>query len=197
MTDIRHGTMEELLALRDGEGSAWARSHVDGCGECAAAVYRLEQVRAQLKALPAFHPPRDRWAAIAEQVRRERRRRWMHSAMGVAAAAALAAVTFVAVRPAAPAVETDRAALDRAMLQSQTLEAALHALAPDGRVMTGAAASVAADLESRLSEVDVALGDPGAWRMQPARVVDLWQQRAGILSALVDVHATRATNASF
>ena len=117
--------------------------------------------------------------------------------MGVPAAAALAAVTFVAVRPAAPVVETDRAALDRAMLQSQTLEAALHALAPDGRVMTGAAASVAADLESRLSEVDVALGDPGAWRTQPARVVDLWQQRAGILSALVDVHATRATNASF
>ena len=197
MTDVRHGTMEELLALRDGEGSAWARSHVDGCGECAAVVYRLEQVRAQLKALPAFHPPRDRWAVIVEQVRRERRRRWMHSAMGVAAAAALAAVTFVAVRPAAPVVETDRAALDRAMLQSQTLEAALHALAPDGRVMTGAAASVAADLESRLSEVDVALGDPGAWRTQPARVVDLWQQRAGILSALVDVHATRATNASF
>ena len=65
MTDERHATTEELLAVRDGEGSGWAKGHVDECAACAAELYRLEQVRAQLRALPSFTPPRDRWAVVA------------------------------------------------------------------------------------------------------------------------------------
>ena len=30
----KHCTMSELLALKDGEGSAWAREHLEGCGYC-------------------------------------------------------------------------------------------------------------------------------------------------------------------
>ncbi len=37
MSETRHGTSEELLALRDGEGSAWMRQHVAECAACAAA----------------------------------------------------------------------------------------------------------------------------------------------------------------
>jgi len=59
MSEIRHGTTEELLALRDGEGSAWIRAHVAECRACAAELFRLEQMRARLKALPSFTPPRD------------------------------------------------------------------------------------------------------------------------------------------
>jgi hypothetical protein len=198
MNDIRHGTTDELLALRDGEGTLWAREHVASCAACAAELYRLEQVRARLRSLPALHPPRDRWAAVAEQVRRERRSRRIHSAIGVAAAAVLAAVTFVAVRPepAVPAA-VERAALDRAMLQSQAMEAALRALEPETRALPGAAARVAGDLQASLLELDAQLNRPGAWRSEPDRVVDLWRQRTGILSALVDVHSGRATFASF
>ena len=50
MSETRHGTGEELLALRDGEGSAWTREHVAGCAACTAELQRLEQVRAQLRA---------------------------------------------------------------------------------------------------------------------------------------------------
>ncbi len=198
MNEVRHGTTEELLALRDDEGSAWTRTHVEACAACAAELYRLEQVRSRLKALPGMTPPRDRWGSIAGQARRERRARRLHSAVGLAAAAVLAAVTFVAVRPEAPtpAAET-RAELDRAMLQSQAMEAALEALGPEQRALPGSAAKVAAELTASLSELDAALNEPGAWRSEPERVVDLWRQRTGILSALVDVHAGRATFASF
>lgn len=198
MSDIRHGTTAELLALRDGEGTQWARDHVAACAACAAELYRLEQVRARLRALPAMQPPRDRWRVVAEAVRRERRTRRLHSVVGLAAAAVLAAVTFVAVRPepGVPAA-TVRAELDRAMLQSRAMEATLRALEPERRALPGAAAAVAADLQASLLELDVELNRPGTWQSQPGRVTDLWRQRTGILSALVDVHAGRATYASF
>lgn len=198
MTNERHGTTEELVALRDGEGSAWVRAHVESCAVCAAELYRLEQMRARLKALPAQAAPRDRWPLIADLARRERRARRLHSAVGLAAAAVLAAVTFVAVRPAAPSAQAEaRAEIDRAMIQSRAMEAALQALGPEQRVLPGAAAKVAAELTANLSEVDAALNQPGAWRQEPGRVVELWRERTGILSALVDVHAGRATFASF
>ena len=198
MNETRHGTTDELLALRDGDGSAWTRAHVESCAACATELYRLEQVRSRLKALPGMTPPRDRWGSIAAQARRERRARRLHSAVGLAAAAVLAAVTFVAVRPEAPtpAAET-RAELDRVMLQSRAMEAALEALGPEQHALPGAAAKVAAELTASLSEVDAALNQPGTWRTEPERVVDLWRQRTGILSALVDVHAGRATFAFF
>lgn len=198
MNETRHGTTEELLALRDGEGSAWARAHVDSCAACAAELYRLDQVRSRLKALPAMTPPRDRWAGILATAQRERRSRRVHSLVGLAAAAVLAGATFLAVRPvpANPGVAV-RQDLDRAMLQSQAMEATLEALGPDQRALPGAAAKVAAKLNASLSDVDAELSEPGAWRAEPERVVDLWRQRTGILSALVDVHAGRATFASF
>ena len=192
MSEIRHGTTEELLALRDGEGSAWIRAHVAECRACAAELFRLEQMRARLKALPSFTAPRDRWAMVAAQAKRERRRRRMNGAVGLAAAAALAVLSFVAMRPAAPDAASERAALATAMARSQALEQTLRALTPAQRALGGDAASVVADLEERVSRLDAALGDPSAWRREPGRVVDLWQQRAGILSALVDVHETRA-----
>jgi hypothetical protein len=54
-----HCTIEDLVALRDGEGSVWARRHVEVCAECQAERERLYQRVAQLKALPALRPPRD------------------------------------------------------------------------------------------------------------------------------------------
>ena len=45
MNEVRHGTTEELLAVRDGEGTAWAKAHVAECEACGAELYCLEQVR--------------------------------------------------------------------------------------------------------------------------------------------------------
>jgi hypothetical protein len=190
-----HATTADLLALRDGEGGAWTRRHVETCAACAAELYRLDQLRARLRALPALAPPRDRWPAVAGAARAERRRRWSQSVAGLAAAAVLAVVTVVSLRPDAPAPDRaalGAAALQEAMARSQALEQALRALSPERRSLGGAAAGVVADLEDRLAELDAELSEPGAWGSDGGRVVELWKQRAGILSALVDVHVTRA-----
>src|SRR5438445_13535645 len=88
---MMHCTMEDLLALRAGEGTTWARRHLEGCAACRAEVEALYQRVAQLKALPARRPARDRWPAVRAALlaeRRRRRERWGVS--GLAAAAALA-----------------------------------------------------------------------------------------------------------
>lgn len=193
MNDARHMTTDELLALRDGEGAAFTKDHVAVCEACSRELFRLEQMRARLKALPTFTPPRDRWAGIAVTAKRERRSRWMRSAVGLTAAAALTALTFVALRPVPANVAAERVALDRAMVRSQALEQTLRALGPDGRALNSDAAQAVVELEDRLSSIDAKLGEPGSWRGSPGQAANLWQERAGVLGALVDVHATRTT----
>lgn len=188
-----HVTMDELLALRDGEGSAWAREHTASCQACADELFRLEQVRAQLRALPAYAPPRDLWPQIALTARRERRSRWMRGFAGLAAAAVLTGLTFVGLKPAPVNAASEQATLDRAMVRSQALEQSLHALDPDRQALSGDAAQVVAELEDRLSRIDAQLNEPDAWQGGVGRAADLWQQRAGVLGALVEVHATRTT----
>src|SRR2546422_9984182 len=76
---MMHCTMEDLGALRAGEASVWARRHITTCAACRAELEALYQRVAQLKALPALHPPRDRWPAVQAVLRAEpspRRRTW-------------------------------------------------------------------------------------------------------------------------
>lgn len=197
-SESRHATTAELLDLRDGEGTSWTRDHVATCATCAGELYRLEQMRARLRALPSLHPPRDRFPVIAAAARAQRRRRWLQSAVGLASAAALTLLTWSAVRPA-PGDESAKrqAALDRAIARSQTLEQALRALSPEQRALPGEAAQVVAELRGRIAQLDDELSIPGMWSREPERVVDLWRERAGLMSALVDVHSTRAPAATF
>jgi hypothetical protein len=193
MNQMRHGTSEELLALRDGEGSAWVREHVAACAACAAEVERLEQVRSALRALPSFAPPRDRWPLVEQVVRQERRRRRRSGSVGILAAAAVVVLGFVVLRHSKSAPED--AAVRQAMAESAAMEQVFRSLQPDQQALTGRTAGVVADLEDRLAQVDAVLNDPTALRADPQRVAELWKQRAGLLSALVDVHETRATYA--
>src|SRR2546426_1599302 len=88
---MMHCTMDDLLALVAGEGSAWARQHAAGCAVCRAELEALYQRVAQLKALPVRRPARDRWPAVRDAVLAERRlRRRRGGLSGLAAAAALA-----------------------------------------------------------------------------------------------------------
>jgi len=192
MSEIRHGTVEELLALRDGEGSAWVREHVAGCAACAGELLRLEQVRAQLRALPAFAPPRDRWPVVREAARGQRVRRRIWTGSSLVAAAAMVVLALAVVRRPAPAAPED-AALQQAMAESATMEQLLRSLHPDRRALTGQTAGVVAELEDQLADVDAALNDTVTWRRDPDQVAALWKQRAGLLSALVDVHETRVS----
>ena len=93
---MMHCTMDDLVAVRDGEGSVWARRHVEECAACRGEMDALYQRVAQLKALPALRPPRDRWQAVRDTIvaeRTQRRRGWTRA--GLALAAALAGVMVV------------------------------------------------------------------------------------------------------
>ena len=90
---MMHTTMEELLALRANEGSAWARRHLEECAACRAELEALYQRVAQLKALPPLGPARDRWPVVRAGVvaeRARRRRRLVGWGGGLAAAAVVA-----------------------------------------------------------------------------------------------------------
>ncbi len=195
MSGERHATAEELLAVRDGEGSAWAKAHAAGCAECGGELYRLEQVRSQLRALPAFVPPRDRWGVVAERARRERRQRRLSGAAGLAAAAALGGLLLVAVQGTRPDALQAQTTLRSAMARSQAMEQVLQGVDPDARALGGEAAGAVVDLQRRLETIDARLGDPAQWGNDPASQAQLWNERAGLLSALVDVHTTHVAYA--
>jgi hypothetical protein len=195
MSDERHATAEELLALRDGEGHVWTKAHVETCAACGAELYRLEQVRAQLRALPAFAPPRDRWTVVAERAKRERRTRRFSGVAGLAAAAALGGLLLVAVQGTRPDALEAETTLRSAMARSQAMEQVLQGVDPDSRALGGDAAGAVLALQRRLETIDARLGDPSEWGNDPDRQAQLWNERAGLLSALVDVHTTHVAYA--
>jgi len=199
---MTHLTMEQLLELREPgvePGTASQREHMENCAACRLELDRLEQRAARLRALPTLRPARDQWPRVAGRlhaVGRQRRIRWM-TAGAMALAASLALVLLVR-QPATPAGATaSQQELTSLQQRSRALEAAIGAYDPDARVLDGRTSRVASDLEDRIADVDRRLertelaGPPG---MNGPDVMQLWQERVGLLDALVDVHVTRASN---
>jgi hypothetical protein len=203
---VTHLSIEALLSLRQPgvePGTAAAREHLNQCSHCQSEMDRLHQRVARLKALPPLRPGRDRWPETAARYRAERlrRRTRLIGSAGLAAAASLALFIGVAPRsqPADPAANQLQSAsqLQSAMVRSQALESALSAYKPEARVLDGRTARMAEALEDRIARVDRALE---ATELLPQQADDqellrLWQERVGLLDALVDVHVTRASNA--
>ena len=187
---MMHCTMDDLLALRDGEGSVWARRHREECSACRAELEAVYQRVAQLKALPALQPARDRWPAVRDVVQAERgrrRRRW--AGFGFAAAAALTGLMVIA-----PTLgnKTNAEDLAQAKQQSAQLESTLQDYDPEGRVMSGREAEISARLEDQIALVDGRLIQLDDHSVQAALLVDLWRQRVDLMQQLVQVRATRA-----
>ena len=185
-----HCTMDDLLALRDGEGSVWARRHREECAACRAELEAVYQRVAQLKALPALQPARDRWPAVRDVVlaeRARRRRRW--TGFAFAAAAALTGLMVIA-----PTLgnKTNAEDLAQAKQQSAQLESTLQDYDPEGRVMSGREAEISARLEDQIALVDGRLIQLDDQSVQAALLVDLWRQRVDLMQQLVQVRATRA-----
>lgn len=200
---MTHLSMEQLLALREPgaePGVASALQHLEACDACRLELIRLEQRAARLRALPTLRPARDQWPRVAgrlQATRRARQVRWLSG--GVAALAATIALALVTRAPHATttAAQASPQELTSLMQRSRALEAAIGAYGPDARVVDGRTSRIAADLEDRIADVDRRLesvelsAPPGG--MAPA-VTQLWQERVGLLDALVDVHVTRASN---
>ena len=188
---MMHCTMDDLVAVQAGEGSVWARRHLETCSACQAELEALYQRIAQLKALPARRPARDRWPAVLETIRghrRGRRRRW-----GVGSVAAAAGVAALLVFRPFWSKSVDGADLARVKQQSATMEAELERYDPESRVMSGRSAALAAALEDRIAAVDGELARAGPTEPRSAELLKLWQQRVDLMQQLMSVRVTRAS----
>jgi hypothetical protein len=183
--------MDDLLALRAGEASVWARRHAEECATCRAELDALYQRVAQLKALPALHPPRDRWAIVRQTVRTDRnRRRRTWGGWGLAAAAALAGALLV---PGLGSNGTLQAELSMAKNQSATLQDQVDGYDVDGRVLTGRMAAKLAELEDRIAVIDSDLERRGTLKPQAQDAeLQLWKQRVDLMRQLVNVRVSTA-----
>ena len=184
-----HCTMDELLAIRDGQGSQGALRHLDECDECCNELELLHQRVAALKALPSLRPPRDRWSVVRDEVlaRRARTRRRFGGWLTAAAAASVALAVGLG-GLVTPAVQ-EQDPLAELVSEAQMLERALRTMRPETRVLTGRIAGAVAALEDRLELLDVRFERARVQRLSRERVIVLWQERVGLMDALVNVHA--------
>jgi hypothetical protein len=196
---MTHLPMEMLVALRETgaePGTAAAREHLDGCAHCQAELERLHQRVARFKALTALRPGRDRWPAVRERVRAERRRlRARYAGLGGLAAAASVALAFGVTSLRRPEPPMDPMQIEQAMTRSRDLETALNRIDPESRVLDGRTAGIAQELEDRIARVDreLEMAELMEQQARDAQVLRLWRERVGLLDALVDVHVTRAS----
>lgn len=199
----RHLGMEELLTLRDGEGSAFARAHVDECEECRGELDRLYRVRSELRALPAYTPPRELWPRVAGKVGRRRwQRRFAYGGLGLAAAAALAG--FIVLRgpasePVAPpedvwVAEATTQDLGPMISRSRQLESLLQVYAPGSRVYDAPTALAVSVLEDRIGILDRMLVDGRRLGADREVLRGLWGERVFALEQLVSLQLPREEN---
>lgn len=187
---MMHCTMDDLLALKDGEASVWARRHAEDCAVCRAELDALYQRVAQLKALPSLRPPRDRWSVVRETIvaQRTQRRRWW-TGFGLATAAAIVGVMVLGPALGNTGIAED---LAQAKQQSAQLETTLQDYDPENRVMSGQQAELTARLEDQIAQVDGRLAELDAGAAREAQLVDLWRQRVQLMQQLVQVRVARA-----
>lgn len=196
-----HLTMDQLLAARDGDRSepafAEAARHLEACASCRAELDALHQRTAKLRALATLAPATDHFPEIRERFLAERRhgRQRLAAMIGLAAAASVAFAVVVGdlVRP--PVLDAS-AQLRTAISRSQQLETKLREWNPDERVIDGRTAEVVIIIEERIAKVDARIAE--AARLERAKrlvqEVELWQERVGLMDALVKVHVTRASS---
>ena len=196
-----HLTMEQLLAVRDGDrsepGLIAAHEHAATCAACGAELDRLHQRTARLKALATLEPARNQFPAVRARLADDRRHQWQRRlAIGGLAAAATLAISVVGYDLVRPTQLDASAQLETAMTRSQVLEQTLTAYRPDSRVIDTRTAQVVIELEDRIAAVDARLARVASLDRDKrlAEQVSLWQERVGLMSALVDVHFSKATN---
>jgi hypothetical protein len=200
MDTSKHLAMDELLALRDGEGGASSRSHVEACDECRDELERLYQFQARLRAMPTFSPPRDVWPRVVHTVRRRRlRRRLNYGVLGLAAAAALTAVVVLR----GPAVDegdqpsdswtAEASSLDMGpvILRSRQLESLLQTYRPAQRVYDAPTALAVSVLEDRIVLLDQMLSEGRVVGSDRAVMLGLWGERVATLETLVGLQAVQ------
>ncbi len=193
--------MDELLGLRDGEGTAFARDHSESCDRCRRELERLYQVRARLRALPQLRPARDGWPQVAASVSRRRvRRRLGFATLGLALAATLAGVMILRgpaaeVAPSGAAdvwvAEAESRDLGPMIHRTRQLESLLESYGPAYRVYDAPTALAVSVLEDRIVLLDRMLDESRAVGANRELVLQLWDERVEALETLVNVQMVR------
>ena len=196
-----HLSMEQLVALRDDDrsepGLAEAQRHFSSCSRCQVELDRLHQRTARLRALPLLVPAGNEFPAVQQRMAVERRQRHWRTAATVGLAAAAALVLTVIGRDIVHPTRLDaEQQLRTAMSKSAQLELRLRDWNSDQRVIDGQTAIVVIQLEDKIADLDARL-QVAAKHLRSAPTVEelkLWQQRVGLMNALVDVHLTNASS---
>lgn len=194
---LRHCSIEELLEVRNGEGSVGAKIHVDECEECRDELDRLHQRVAALKALPSLNAPRDRWPLVRERIVAARQRLWWNR-MGWAAAAAIAlALGANGLVPWPGAEPEPEVELQTLVERSAQLDRLLRTVEKRPRVVNGLTAVTIAGLEDRIIILDSRLSSARRVTISEAQLRELLRLRIFLMDALVNTRTKRTVNVGF
>jgi len=190
-----HLSLEELLAVRDGDATTQATGHAGSCPECAAEIARLRAVQRELAALPEQRPSEDLWPALQTALAsRPHHRRWVLAGWTAAGLAATFTL-LIGVRGGLEAWHEAKLVRETRELvaTSQQLEQQLRTSDGGGRVVSGRTAGTIVQLEDRIAVIDAQLSQARAERYPSQDVVPLGQERVRLLDALVSVQTSRTT----
>jgi hypothetical protein len=186
-----HPNLDELLALRDGEGSADVRCHVEECGRCRTEIEELRLAARALRALPHYQPPEGSWESIRHRLV-TRQRKPVDVRLGIAAAVLLALSTvaiFTRIGTQDGTLESvssgnTRDAVEQLSNASRELELVLRDGALQSPVLSPRQAAMIVELEDRIALIDLAIAQNH--EAEPdVRAVALWSDRVELLDALV------------
>lgn len=183
---MRHLSLQELLALQDGEDLATAREHLKICPQCHQERDQLRARQNRLRSLPGLRPARDAWSRIqAAVLRRKRRRRVALASAAVAAAVAIGIwIPGLLRQPILSPQGSEQ--LSASMQRSRDLEERLRAV-PEPTMLDVASADELVQLEDQIAFVDRCLGElPGEAAIGEGATA-LWQVRVELLEALLNL----------
>ncbi len=185
-----HPSLDDLLALRDGEAPAETARHVEQCGRCSNELEDLRSAASALRSLPTLGTDRDLWPEIRRRALNRRRRDRVVWIGAVAASILVVAATVVLLRSpeALVGIETANAdaeiAFDELTAASRGLEAVLRDPALRRQVLSPRRAAVIVDLEDRIATLDLVMVDQTTdWGVE--QDIALWSRRVELLDALV------------
>ena len=196
-----HLSMEQLVALRDDDrsepGLAEAQRHFAGAHAarrswiaCTSAPPGSARCRSWCRPATSFPPCSSAWRSSAVSAIGARQPR---SVLAAAAALVLTVIGRDIVHPTRLDAEQQ---LQTAMSKSAQLEQRLRDWNSDQRVIDGQTAIVVIQLEDKIADLDARL-QVAAKHLRSAPTAEelkLWQQRVGLMNALVDVHLTNASS---
>jgi len=196
-----HPSGDELIALRDGEAHPEVEAHLASCHQCREELDHLVRMAQALRDLPPLRPPSDSWSTLKSQLEPTA---WSLRAGAVWAALLMILLTgsFLILRKQplpieSPGVLKERQAMKEQLeplkARSRTLESALSACRSRSPVLSGRTVGTIVYLEDGLAIVDLQLSLLQTQDAEPEKLVRLWQERVRLLSALVELNATRGS----